>query len=293
MASRWLPRITAPGSGGNPPPPGGLDRFAPKYLVGNTANLDTASVAGLAAGFNYYPDPGDGSGIAAALAAAAVKAGDVWIRPGLYNLGAGAVAAPLIIPANCLVRGAGAATRIVGRASGEQGIFQLAGASSELRDVRAEAPAAGGAGTGATAAIVLVGANARVSGCEVTTAADAGSALLYGIDLQGAAGICLSNRVQSSGKKPNGAPVHVAGTSATVSGNALGASATDTAAILIDGDEGAYTANVCNLGSAPAVAAIVLGATADNNVVVANVCRTTPSVDDTFGGSGNEVAHNL
>jgi len=38
-----------------------LDRFAPKYLVGNTANGDTASVAGLAPGFQYFPDPGDGS----------------------------------------------------------------------------------------------------------------------------------------------------------------------------------------------------------------------------------------
>jgi len=112
-----------------------LDRFAPKYLVGNTANGDTASVAGLAPGFQYFPDPGDGSGIAAALAAALAAPGDVQIRPGTYDLQLGGSPSALVIPTGVKVRGAGPSTIITGRVTGNQTIITL-GVASELEDVR-------------------------------------------------------------------------------------------------------------------------------------------------------------
>jgi hypothetical protein len=99
------------GSGGGG---GSDDRFAPKYLVGNTQNgdPDTAITTGTAAGFTYFADPGDGTGIIAALAAADQDnggvAGDVWIRPGTYT-----VSQTLLVPRAVVVRGSGAPTIIV------------------------------------------------------------------------------------------------------------------------------------------------------------------------------------
>lgn len=119
------------GSGGG----GGQDHFAPKYLVGNVLNGDSAT-AYSAGGFDYYPDTGNGAGIAAALAAANVSGGDVFIRPGLYNLGlAGAPAAGLVVPPGTVVTGSGTGTTlIVGPLNGFQTIFTL-GLRSELRDL--------------------------------------------------------------------------------------------------------------------------------------------------------------
>ena len=120
-----------PAGGG--PPPAGPDRFAPKYLVGNVPAGDS-NVAYSSGGFVYFPDPGDGSGIAAALAAAGLAGGgDVHIRPGEYRLTGG----QLDVPARTLVSGAGPSTRIVGK----RGAFRLlAGppgepALSTLRDL--------------------------------------------------------------------------------------------------------------------------------------------------------------
>jgi hypothetical protein len=88
------------------------DRFAPKYLVGNTANGDSA-VAYSTDGFYYIPDPGDGTGIVTALSYANptdpdfVALGDVWIRPGNYL-----VSQTLVVPAGVVVRGSGTPTFI-------------------------------------------------------------------------------------------------------------------------------------------------------------------------------------
>lgn len=105
--SRWPVRISQTGGGPPPPPPSSQDRFAPKYLVGNEDDGDTA-IAYNTGGFRYFKDPGDGSGIEAALLAAATVPGDVWIRPGQYNFtDLGAPALPLTIPAGVRVQGAG------------------------------------------------------------------------------------------------------------------------------------------------------------------------------------------
>ena len=109
----------------------GPDKFAPKYLVGNTLNGDsTASYS--SGGFVYFPDPGDGSGIAAALSAASLVTGDVWIRPGTYDLSSGSVAVPMPIPANVRVEGSGAgATTILSKKNPDsQQVFECAAGSS-------------------------------------------------------------------------------------------------------------------------------------------------------------------
>jgi parallel beta-helix repeat protein len=87
-------------------------RSAPKYVVGNVPNGDSAS-AYAANGFFYFPDTGDGAGIAAALAAAAAVVGDVWVRPGTYDLSAGSVAVPMQIAANVSLHGAGQGATII------------------------------------------------------------------------------------------------------------------------------------------------------------------------------------
>jgi len=124
----------AGGSGGQPGPGGGPDRFAPKYLVGNVPAGDSATPYSQA-GFEYIPDPGDGSGIAAALIAASLPGGlgDVWIRPGIYTL----VTGGLVVPAGVRLMGAGDATvlsyAVPSNAAGT--LFTVLN-GSELRDFR-------------------------------------------------------------------------------------------------------------------------------------------------------------
>lgn len=130
-AATWVPMLSGTAS----------DKFAPKYLVGNTANGDSP-VAYTNAGFRYIPDPGDGSGIALALSYANpadpdfVAEGDIWIRPGVYDLnGSGSPTIPMELAAGIVVRGSGNKTSILARNSGNQSVFSMK-SSSELRDLR-------------------------------------------------------------------------------------------------------------------------------------------------------------
>lgn len=78
-----------------------VDKHTAKYIVGNALAGDTLINC-------HFLDPGDGSGIAAALAAAVLTQGDVWIRPGTYDLGSGgSPVGRLTIPPGVMVRGAG------------------------------------------------------------------------------------------------------------------------------------------------------------------------------------------
>lgn len=172
------------GGGGN------NDRFAPKYLVGNTPAGDTAATTGTAAGFSYIADPGDGSGIEAALAAcAAAGGGDVWIRPGTYDLALGAVVAPLVIPPNTRVQGAGPSTVTRGRSVGDQGVWRIDGggpdtAFSSLRDLSVVVPTDTGPTVGSLGAILVVGGGGSVLNglqVEVQSANAADPALYVGI----------------------------------------------------------------------------------------------------------------
>ena len=159
---------------------GGLDRFAPKYLVGNVPAGDSA-VAYSTDGFVYIPDPGDGSGIAAALTGPDGP-GDVYIRPGLYDLGLGTEPVPLVILANTRVQGAGGSTIIRSKADPlSQQVFEFApdtgGASNAtLRDLRIETNGASGFNGVTDYALVAVrGGGSTITNVNFALATQAGT----------------------------------------------------------------------------------------------------------------------
>lgn len=132
----WLGGCSRGGGGGGGG--GDLDRFAPKYLVGNTTSgdPDTTATTGIAPGFRYIPDTGNGAGIATALSLAATVPGDIWVRPGTYNFtAAGAPTAALTVPTGVRLIGSGPSTILTGRLTGDQTLFNLA-ASSEMHNLR-------------------------------------------------------------------------------------------------------------------------------------------------------------
>lgn len=167
---------------------GGVDRFAPKYLVGNVANGDSAT-AYSAGGFSYIPDPGDGTGIEAALLAADASApggvrGDVWIRPGTYDLDAGSTASPLVIPSGVRVQGAGgSATIILGRASGDQGVFVLR-ANAQLANLTVVGQTSTST-TGSVAVVLIDGSGVLVENVAVNMNAQVGAIMDTAILVQG------------------------------------------------------------------------------------------------------------
>lgn len=84
-----------------------IDRFAPNWIVGNVPAGDSA-VAYSVQGFHYIPDPGDGSGIAAALAAAgAAGGGVVTYRFGIYDLNGAGSPVAMTVPKNVILVGPG------------------------------------------------------------------------------------------------------------------------------------------------------------------------------------------
>lgn len=119
----------------------GIDRFAPKHLVGFAPGGDPAADFS-ANGFYYWADDGSGNGIRAALLAASPAfsggsaiSGDVWVRPGTYTLPTNDPA--LVVPADTRVQGAGATT-LIQRFQSDAGesytVFELQN-NSELRDL--------------------------------------------------------------------------------------------------------------------------------------------------------------
>lgn len=139
---------------------GASDRFAPKILVGNTANGDSA----IAQAFpnRYIPDPGDGTGIVTALSeiAALGQRGDIYLRPGLYDFAAASL--PLVVPAGVTVHGPGGGLPTGFGGNPETGatlrvsaslrtLFQL-GAAASLRSLAIEV---GTPSVGATGAILV------------------------------------------------------------------------------------------------------------------------------------------
>lgn len=94
------------GGAGAAPPATPLDKFTPKFLVGNALAGDGTSVS--VAGFNYILDPGDGSGLLLAFASA--NAEDIAIRPGTYAF---PVPTVLNVPANVRVTGAGRGSTLI------------------------------------------------------------------------------------------------------------------------------------------------------------------------------------
>jgi hypothetical protein len=143
------------------------DHFSPRIIVGNTPNGDPAGPQG--APFQYFADPGDGSGIVAALAVAGAGF-DVRIRPGTYTLPVGT---HLVVPAGVSVSGepggvgAPSGTIIVASAGAagagnQQDVFTL-GVGAVLQDVQIRVPAGTQGGQVGNAIVNLPAAIARVS----------------------------------------------------------------------------------------------------------------------------------
>lgn len=145
---------------------GGGGRFAPKYLVGNVPAGDS-NVASSVDGFVYIPDPGDGSGIALALTQPDGP-GDVWIRPGTYNFGlAGSPVMPLDIKKYTRVQGAGVEeTILLGRSSGDQGVFSLAVYAS-LRDLSIRSPTPTAATNGSIGVVEVTAGGCVINGVSI------------------------------------------------------------------------------------------------------------------------------
>jgi hypothetical protein len=158
---------------------GGLDRFAPKYVVGNVLAGDP-NTPQLGA-FRYIPDPGDGSGIALALTQPDGP-GDVWIRPGTYDFGAGSVVVPLTIPAGTRVQGAGNTTILVAdvRDTKDPGVFEMQ-QSSQLRDIQITSNSASGT-VGSDSLVTVRAPNCVLSNLLIVAGvAGSGGALTHGI----------------------------------------------------------------------------------------------------------------
>lgn len=183
MTSRYEVHIHTNAGGSGPPPPGSMDRFAPKYLVGNVPAGDDP-VAYSLGGFYYIPDPGDGSGIALALTQFGGP-GDVWIRPGTYDLNAGGVLAALAIPAGVRVQGAGMTTGIIGRVTGDQGIFTMA-SNTSLIDMNLVVNASDAGSVTSVAVVDVLSTTAvAIQRVGITFATDPAGALRYGIRFAG------------------------------------------------------------------------------------------------------------
>lgn len=162
---------------------GGTDHFAPKYLVGNVPAGDDPAVYN-AGGFQYIPDPGDGSGIAAALLQLNGP-GDVWIRPGTYTS-----QARFIIPPGVRVWGAGYTTIVVG--SGVDNTVWEVGDRSELGWIYITHPG-GDAGVG-EAAVLCRATTSYVHDLAVdASAATSGGTLIAGVGYVGLGGASSPN----------------------------------------------------------------------------------------------------
>lgn len=209
---------TSASSGPAPAPPA---LFAPKYLVGNVLAGDAAAEQNLD-GFMFIPDPGDGTGLAMAFTAPN-GVGDVWVRPGLYDLSTGAVAVPMIVPAGMTVRGAGQSTIIRAHtdAGSGQGVFTLL-AGAELHSMRVVAPQPPQPTGGPTALISLAGDDAAVFDVVASINPNVGDALQAVVQVQPSLrariiGCALSGLNANSG----GAIVDIAGSQVVCSSNTI------------------------------------------------------------------------
>jgi len=123
------------------------DRRTAYYVVGNAANGDTAVVCD-------YLDVGDGVQLQAALIAAGAGR-DVYVRPGLYDLGVGAATSPLIVPTGVRVRGAGRGHTFVRTKNTDQGAFQV-NLGSLVEDLTVEVALSNAGGCVGQTSVVLL-----------------------------------------------------------------------------------------------------------------------------------------
>jgi hypothetical protein len=171
--SRGIPRISGPNGGGGGG--GTADLRTATIIVGNATHGDTLDDCDIL-------DPGDGTGIAAALAASAFS-DDVFIRGGVYTLGVGV--GPLVVPDAVSVRAGGAgAALIICAVSGDQGMFSL-GVGCRLEGLTLGYNTFGGVGpfAGSTALVdVPLGNGVEIVNCAFTGSGPAGGAGVPVID---------------------------------------------------------------------------------------------------------------
>jgi hypothetical protein len=94
------------------------DRYSDTIIVGNSAAGDTAANC-------HYLDPGDGTGIAAALTAAAALAPlrvSIFVKRGTYTLNQALIGGILTVPAGCQLEGDDQATTILVTYAGSAGV---------------------------------------------------------------------------------------------------------------------------------------------------------------------------
>lgn len=175
------PEIHVPLSNpGTSPPPIVSSIFAPKYVIGNVLAGDpNTSQTGA---FTYIPDPGDGSGLAAALALPG-GIGDIWLRPGLYDLGTGSVTTPLAVPAGVTIRGSGSSTIVRAGTTAGQGVFTLLGQNG-LYAMQVIAPQPSAPLGGPTALISIAGDDCEVSDLLASINPNVGDALQNVLQIQ-------------------------------------------------------------------------------------------------------------
>jgi len=115
-----------------------------RFIVGNALSGDTTADC-------TFLDPGDGSGIQAAIAAASLATrGDIFVRSGSYTRPSGAPA--FTIPGNVTVRGSGSETKITGNDTQRTIFLMLTGSS--LKDLFLQLPTPVAMGTTGSAAVV-------------------------------------------------------------------------------------------------------------------------------------------
>ena len=125
---------------------GSTDRRTAGIIVGNVPNGDTSPLVD-------FLDVGDGVLLEAALAAAGPGA-DIYIRAGVYDLGAGAATAPLVVPAGVKIRGAGRGHTII--RTKDSGTLAALSISGEVEDLTVEV-ALPVAPAGAAPEVILLG----------------------------------------------------------------------------------------------------------------------------------------
>jgi len=239
----------------------GGDHFAPKYLVGNVLAGDSA-VPQVGA-FRYIPDPGDGTGIALALAEAIASPGDVMIRRGTYTKAAGQLR--FAVPAGVRVYGAGSSTVIIG-SNADNCIFALAaGASVDTMALRHPGTAIG-VGVGV---VEMLAADVEATRLRISIVVARAIRAIYASGGATTVSPTIEDNVIGTGFSP----VITVGAAAEV----------------------VQDARVANnrIASAAAVVPVAIGAGADNTQVQGNTSRGSGATLPTDLGAGSNIANNI
>lgn len=137
-----------------------LTRLTYRFVVGNALEGDTLAICD-------FLDPGDGTGLEAAIAACD-GVGSIFVRRGLYDLVTGGVVTPIAIPGSIAVHGAGVSlttfrARMTPGVGESMSVFNISGSEAELADctILVDAPGSTNAGAETYFVNLVSGARAR------------------------------------------------------------------------------------------------------------------------------------